>query len=194
MPARRSDIAESIGLLILRIAVGGMMLTHGWPKVGSCLKHQSNFPIPLELDRRSPWLAVFAEVLCAALLVIGLATRLAAVPFLITMIVAALIVHGDDPFSKQELALFYGAERSHFCLLGLVPSVLTRGFWVEASPKQTDPTPLDVHERFAQQWNIAELLHLLRVTMSLRALRTTEQTPDVSDYPSILVAASWLHR
>lgn len=136
MPARRSDIAESIGLLILRIAVGGMMLTHGWPKVGKLFETPIKFPDPIGVGPEvSLWLAVFAEVLCAALLVIGLATRLAAIPFLITMIVAALIVHGDDPFSKQELALFYGAGALTLLFTGPGSISVDEGILARGKPK-----------------------------------------------------------
>ncbi|MBX2929129.1 MAG: DoxX family protein [Saprospiraceae bacterium] len=52
-------------------------------------------------------LAVFAEVFCSIFLIFGIATRFAAIPLLITMLVAALIVHSSDGFGKQELPLFY---------------------------------------------------------------------------------------
>ena len=52
-------------------------------------------------------LTVFAELICAGLIVIGLATRWAAVFGAITMFVAAFVIHGDDPLRKQELALMY---------------------------------------------------------------------------------------
>ena len=52
-------------------------------------------------------LAVFAEVFCSVLLIAGFATRLAVVTLIITMLVAALIIHGEDPFGKQESSLQY---------------------------------------------------------------------------------------
>jgi putative oxidoreductase len=53
--------------------------------------------------------AIGSEVGCAALLVIGLGTRLAALPLAFTMGVAAFVVHGADPWAKKELAVLYGA-------------------------------------------------------------------------------------
>ena len=53
-------------------------------------------------------LTVFAEVLCSGLLMVGLFTRLATMPLLITMLVAVFIVHGADPLGKKEPALLYG--------------------------------------------------------------------------------------
>jgi putative oxidoreductase len=50
-------------------------------------------------------LAVFAEVICSILLIVGFRTRLVVIPLIITMLVAVLSVHAADPFGKKELAL-----------------------------------------------------------------------------------------
>jgi len=102
----------SLGLLLLRLAAGGMMLFgHGWAKLIDFSDVAPNFPDPLGLGSNnfSLALAVFAEFFCAAAVMIGIATRLAAVPLVITMLVAAFVVHGDDPWAKKELALLYVA-------------------------------------------------------------------------------------
>jgi len=52
-------------------------------------------------------LAVFAEFFCALLVVFGAYTRLAALPLIFTMAVAAFVRHADDPFSSKEKALMY---------------------------------------------------------------------------------------
>lgn len=57
--------------------------------------------------------AVVSEVVFAALITVGLATRWAALPLIFTMVVAAFIVHGADPFfinkegGSKEPALMY---------------------------------------------------------------------------------------
>ena len=96
-------------LLILRITVGVLMLSHG---IGKFSKLFGDDPIkfadPMGLGvTTSLALTVFAEVFCSVLLIFGLGTRLAAIPLLITMLVAAFIVHGADGFGKQELPLLY---------------------------------------------------------------------------------------
>jgi putative oxidoreductase len=53
-------------------------------------------------------LVVFAEFVCAIALIIGFKVRLASIPLLFTMIVAAFMIHGGDPWQKKELALIYG--------------------------------------------------------------------------------------
>lgn len=52
-------------------------------------------------------LAIFAEVFCAILVVLGLWTRLALIPLIATMAVAFFIIHSGDPFIKKELSLLY---------------------------------------------------------------------------------------
>lgn len=76
----------------------------------------SQFGDPLGLGSElSLALTVFAEFVCAILLILGLATRLATIPLIITMVVAGFIVHGNDPFGKKEMALLYLAV--YFVLL-----------------------------------------------------------------------------
>ncbi len=98
-----------LGLLITRVSLGLMMcINHGVPKLSKFGDEPVKFADPLGLGAMpSLVLAVGAEVLCALLIVIGLGTRLASAPLVITMLVAAFIVHGDDPFSKKEFALVY---------------------------------------------------------------------------------------
>jgi putative oxidoreductase len=105
----KSTTWNDIGLLILRLGVGGFILVaHGWGKLVGFGDLAARFPDPIGLGPTSSLaLAVFAEALCGLLLVLGLGTRFAAVPLLVTMLVAAFVVHADDPWAKKELALLY---------------------------------------------------------------------------------------
>lgn len=95
-------------LLIFRAGTGLMMLTHGYPKFQRVMAGEYSFGDPLGLGVEvSLILAVFAEFLCAILLVLGLTTRYALVPLIIMMAVAAFVVHGDDPFGTQEKSAIY---------------------------------------------------------------------------------------
>lgn len=102
-------IGHHTGLLILRVLAGGLMLTHGWPKLLSFSEKLHTFPDPIGLGSEVSFiLVVFAEVVCAALVVLGLFTRLALVPLLINMVVIVLVVHGKDPLGgHKELGVFY---------------------------------------------------------------------------------------
>ncbi len=96
-------------LLILRIGVAALMLTHGIPKLQMLFgESEIQFPGVFGLSPAlSLGLTVFAEVLCSILIFIGLGTRLASIPLIITMLVAVFMIHANDPFAAQELGLLY---------------------------------------------------------------------------------------
>jgi putative oxidoreductase len=98
-----------IGILLLRLGVGGLMLTHGIPKLFRLFGSEPiRFADPIGIGvEASLALTVFAEVICSVLIIVGLATKLAAIPLLATMFVAFFIIHADDPFQRKELALFF---------------------------------------------------------------------------------------
>jgi len=114
-----SPVAFDLATLILRLTAGGFMLTHGVPKLQRLLAGEMQFADPFGLGPEvSLILAVFAEFVCSVLLMLGLGTRLATIPLMVTMGVAAFIAHGADPFGKKELALFYLAVYFVILLLG----------------------------------------------------------------------------
>jgi putative oxidoreductase len=98
----------SIALLLLRVVAAAFMLTHGMPKLMNMIAGTSKFGDPIGLGKDvSLGLTVFAEFACSILLLLGLVTRLALIPLIITMAVAAFVVHGSDSFGKKEMALIY---------------------------------------------------------------------------------------
>lgn len=109
----------SIASLILRLAGGGMMLTHGWPKLMKVLEGNWKFGNPLGIgEELSLALAVFAEFFCSILVIVGFKTRLSSIPLAFTMLVAAFIVHIDDPWKKTEFPLLYLAIFLSLILIG----------------------------------------------------------------------------
>ena len=95
-------------LLALRIFVGVGMLTHGFPKLMMLLSGKIEFINFFGIgEKTSLILAVFAEVLCSLFVLMGLFTRFTVFPLIITMLVAVFVVHNNDPFAKQEMALLY---------------------------------------------------------------------------------------
>jgi len=106
---RTNEFIENSWLLLLRVIIGATMLTHGIPKFQTLLAGgEIMFPDPLGFG--ATWaliLAVFAEVLCSVLLILGIASRWASIPLIITMGVAFFSVHAHDPFAKKEMALIY---------------------------------------------------------------------------------------
>lgn len=82
-------------LLVLRIWLGAsMLLLHGWGKLIGWEKMSRGFADPLGIgNEASLALAIFGEVVCAAMLALGLFTRFAALSLSITMAVAFFLQH-----------------------------------------------------------------------------------------------------
>lgn len=97
-----------VALLFLRIGIGAFMLVHGLPKLQNLLSGNIQFAEIMGMSAElSLTLAVFAEFFCSILIIVGLGTRLAVIPLIITMLIAVFYVHLDDSFGKQELGLQY---------------------------------------------------------------------------------------
>ncbi|MDB4292474.1 DoxX family protein [Maribacter sp.] len=102
-----NTLLKDIGLAVLRIGASAMMLVHGYGKLLKLINGEG-FANPIGIgETPSLFLTVIGEFVCPILIIIGLKTRLAAIPTIITMVVAAFVVHGADPFQKKELALVY---------------------------------------------------------------------------------------
>jgi len=99
-----------IGLLKIRIGFGLIMaFSHGLGKLqklfeGGAIKWAD--PIGIGMGP-SLFLTASTEFFLSLALVFGFLTRLVTIPLAFTMWVAVFIVHGSDPFQKQELALLY---------------------------------------------------------------------------------------
>lgn len=52
-------------------------------------------------------LATIAEVVFPVLIIIGYKTRIATVPVILTMLIAAFVHHGNDPMSVKEKPLLF---------------------------------------------------------------------------------------
>jgi len=104
----RQDYLNII-LLIVRVSVAALMITHGLPKLTKLLAGgEIKFGDPIGLGPAfSLVLVVFAEFFCSIFIGIGLGTRLASIPLIITMSVAAFIVHASDPIGGKEKALLF---------------------------------------------------------------------------------------
>ena len=101
---------NDVGLLLLRVIFGGLMLVnHGLGKMDKLLAGgEIKFADPIGLGMElSLQLAVFAEVICAGLLVVGAFTRFALMPLIFTMLVAVFVVHWSDAFGDKEGGLLY---------------------------------------------------------------------------------------
>ncbi len=98
----KNSLLKDVGLAFFRITVSAMMLTHGLPKFQKLISGNFEFGDPIGIGAApSLFLAVVGEFICPILIIIGLKTRLAAIPAAITMAVAAFIAHGADDFAYK---------------------------------------------------------------------------------------------
>lgn len=109
MYVNKAAATTDIALLVARLGIAALMLIHGIPKMmmlfsGAPIQFPPVMGMSAELSLS---LTVFAEVVCSVVILAGFATRLATVPLIITMLVAVFVIHGADPFAKQEPALYY---------------------------------------------------------------------------------------
>ncbi|HZH95842.1 MAG TPA: DoxX family protein, partial [Flavisolibacter sp.] len=103
---RTSDSALSIAAFILRVGAGTLMLvSHGLDKLMHFADKAGKFADPFGIgSTTSLSLTVFAEFFCAAFIILGLFTRLAAVPLVIAMSVALIYAHKGQFFGDGEKA------------------------------------------------------------------------------------------
>jgi len=98
----------NVAMLLLRLAVGGLMIHHGYDKLVHFSTYQSQFIDFMGLGQKiSLSLCVFAEFFCSAFIILGLFTRLAAIPLIINMCVIIFKVLEADVFGKAESAVLY---------------------------------------------------------------------------------------
>jgi putative oxidoreductase len=92
----------NIGLLVLRIALGTLMLLHGIAKIIHGLSGISGL---LESKGLSTFLAggvYVGEIIVPLLVIIGFRTRIAAIVFAINMLFALFLAHANDILSLSK--------------------------------------------------------------------------------------------
>lgn len=103
------DNLRDVGLLVLRVGFAlPMLVYHGWGKWVNFGERAPEFFDPLGLGpTTSLALAIFAEVICALLLIVGFATRLAAAAVVANFAVILFIVQQGKTFDELELPLLF---------------------------------------------------------------------------------------
>ena len=120
MAGKGGDTPSALGLLVLRLGAGGLLIYgHGWPKLVHFAERAHKFADPLHVGSpMSLAMSIFAEVACAACVVLGFATRLTVIPILINFGVIIFIVSGGQPLDERELAILYAIPFLAIALLG----------------------------------------------------------------------------
>lgn len=82
------DRLQPLGLFFLRLALGAIMVAHGYHKVFGGLHKHASFVASLGMPAWLGYLSAFSEFLGGILLVVGFLTRLAALAICIDLCVA----------------------------------------------------------------------------------------------------------
>lgn len=90
---RYLDRLQPLALFVMRLALGAVMVGHGYHKVFGGLHHHVQFVQSLGLPGWSAYLSAFAEFFGGLLVLIGLFTRAAAFAICIDMCVAIAKIH-----------------------------------------------------------------------------------------------------
>jgi putative oxidoreductase len=109
------DWAFDLAMLLLRAGAGALIIPHGYDKLIHFAEKKNSFMNFMGMGSAgSLSLVIFAEFFCGMFMVLGLFTRLAAIPLIIDMGVALFKVNHGDVFGK-------GAEATMFlvCFLAL---------------------------------------------------------------------------
>ena len=103
---RTSEWAFSFAMLVLRLGAGSLMLmNHGLDKLMHFSQKAGGFADPFGIgSTASLALTIFAEFFCSIFIILGLFTRLACIPLIVSMSVALFVAHKGDFFGKGELA------------------------------------------------------------------------------------------
>lgn len=100
--------AFNAAILLLRIAVGTLMMNHGYDKLVHFAEYKSKFINFMGIGQTASLaLVVFAEFFCSLFIIIGLFTRMAAIPLIIVMCVALYKTLNLDFMVKGETASLY---------------------------------------------------------------------------------------
>ena len=120
MASKSGAGASALGPLVLRLGAGTLLIYgHGWTKLMHFAEKSKAFPDPLHVGSSvSLALAVLAEVICPALVLVGFLTRWAAVPTVIMFSVIVFVYLGGKPFGDRELAMIYALPFLAIAIMG----------------------------------------------------------------------------
>jgi putative oxidoreductase len=108
LSAKYSAGAVNAAMLILRLAIGILMMNHGYYKLTHFGELQHKFTNFMGMGPAlSLALVVFAEFFCSLFLILGLFTRLATIPLMITMCVVIFKINHGNVFDDAENAPLY---------------------------------------------------------------------------------------
>lgn len=93
---------QDLGLLILRITIGGLMLFHGIAKLIHGIGGIQGMLAAKGLPSFIAYGVYVGEIIIPLLLIFGFRTRLAAIVFAFNMLVALFLAHSGDIFTLSK--------------------------------------------------------------------------------------------
>ena len=120
MKPNTKETLSSLGLLALRLGAGGFLIYgHGWGKLTHFSERAQRFADPLHVGApASLAMAVFAEVFCAAAILLGLGTRVAAAVVTFLFLTILFVVERHKTLDDRELGFLYLACFATLLLTG----------------------------------------------------------------------------
>lgn len=98
--------AKNFGLLMLRFALGAVLIYHGWLKLSDIASTTMFFDgAGIPLAGFFAWIVGLVEFLGGLAFVLGVQTQTFAVLVSVTMVVALLTVHTSAPYAMAELPI-----------------------------------------------------------------------------------------
>lgn len=114
-----TDLGFNVAMLFLRLALGIMLMQHGYFKLVNFATMKDSFLNFLGMGSAvSLSLSIFAEFFCSIFIMIGLFTRLTVIPIIIGLVVALMKAHNNAIFGEGELPAVYVAGFLIIFLLG----------------------------------------------------------------------------
>ena len=108
-----------VALLVTRLTLGILFVSTGWGKVHNLAKITDYF---VELKIPAPGfnavLVSYTELLCGGLLILGLASRFASIPLMVTMVVALISAKASEVHGLPDL--FGQIEWTYFAMLFVI--------------------------------------------------------------------------
>ena len=131
------EALEPAALLLARLGVGLVFLSTGWGKVhniAGVTKFFTTLGIPM--PGVNAVVVAWSELVCGSALVLGVLTRLATLPLIVSMIIAVLTAKKDD-FAKtaadgggiKYLFTLFGFDEVTYFVLLVVIAILGPGRW-----------------------------------------------------------------
>ncbi len=122
MDRRQTRTGDDVGKLLLRLAVGGLMLFHGLHKLFHGVDGISGMLVAKGLPGFIAYGVLIGEVVAPCLIVLGILTRPAALVLALTMVVAWLMVGTGKTFALDAVGA-WGIESLVYYFIGALAIV-----------------------------------------------------------------------